>query len=158
MPRKDPKEAIEYRNRKDVKARKAEINHDRWERIKKDPVLLEEYRKYKAEWRRNKRKTNPKFRRQENNNHKKYNWERKLIVINHYLGICVCCGEKQMEFLSINHKNNNGAEHRRKIGQGNLYQWIINNNFPSDYEVMCMNCNSSNGFYGFCPHGGKKHE
>lgn len=78
--------------------------------------------------------------------------QRKIRVIKEYGGKCTCCGETFIEFLSMNHKNNDGAEHRRKIGRSNLYNWLIKNGFPKEFEVMCMNCNSSFGFYGYCPH------
>ena len=78
--------------------------------------------------------------------------ERKIKVINAYGGKCVCCGENRIEFLSVNHPHNDGAEHRKKIGRSCTYPWLIRNDFPPEYELMCMNCNSSIGFYGYCPH------
>lgn len=67
---------------------------------------------------------------------------------------CQCnkCGIKGMNFLTIEHSNNDGADHRRKIGSGSttLYKWLIRNNFPIGYTVLCFNCNSSRGFFGSC--------
>jgi hypothetical protein len=68
---------------------------------------------------------------------------------------CVCCGETEPLFLSIDHVNNDGYELRKK-GQstGEQFQrWIIDNGFPPDYQILCMNCNfgkARNG--GVCPH------
>jgi hypothetical protein len=81
----------------------------------------------------------------------------KKEVINYYneLSQCVCCGESNLVFLTIDHMDNNGAEHRKKInrfGEG-FYRWLISNNFPNGYQVLCFNCNCGrkiNG--GICPH------
>lgn len=77
-------------------------------------------------------------------------------VIEHYGARCVCCNESNIGFLSIDHKNNDGAEHRRMIkkncGSG-FNGWVIKNNFPDFLQVMCYNCNCGrqlNG--GICPH------
>lgn len=78
--------------------------------------------------------------------------KRKILVITHYGKKCICCGDIHIEFLSINHPNGDGAKHRRKIGQGYLYLWLIKNNFPDGFEVMCMNCNWGSRNTGICPH------
>lgn len=72
---------------------------------------------------------------------------------------CACCGETEPKFLTIDHVNNDGAKHRREVvglGRGGgkkIYSWLIANNFPSGYQILCMNCNwgkARNG--GICPH------
>jgi hypothetical protein len=78
---------------------------------------------------------------------------RKKAVMDHYGGKCVCCGEMAIEFLSIDHVNNDGAEHRKTVlGQGRIYPWLVQQGFPSGFQVLCMNCNTAKGFYGECPH------
>lgn len=84
----------------------------------------------------------------------------KKIVFDHYGWFCVCCGEAEPLFLSLDHTNNNGAEHRKSL-KGNItlkiYQDIIDRGFPEDeYQILCMNCNRGkwmNG--GVCPHENK---
>jgi hypothetical protein len=82
----------------------------------------------------------------------------KLEVLQHYSNLnpyCACCGETAIEFLAIDHKNGNGNEHRRKIGNKggiHMYYWLRNNNFPEGYRVLCMNCNFAYSAYGICPH------
>ena len=80
----------------------------------------------------------------------------KVKVINGYGGKCACCGEKQIEFLSVDHANGDGAEERRKLGKkinsGALYRMIIRENFPDRYQILCFNCNMALGFFGYCPH------
>lgn len=81
----------------------------------------------------------------------------KLAVVNHYGDCCACCGESNIRFLSVDHINNDGAEHRRKISNGgrapHFYTWIINNGFPDFLQLLCFNCNFGKGKNGgVCPH------
>ena len=74
------------------------------------------------------------------------------LVFDHYGRTCICCGESEFRFLTIDHINNDGATHRKAIG-GNLYSWLIKNQFPDGFQVLCFNCNHGkhlNG--GICPH------
>lgn len=78
----------------------------------------------------------------------------RLTVLNHYGSKCACCGETEEMFLCIDHKNNDGAAHRKEIGTGSrMMKWIIDNGFPDTFQVLCQNCNIGkylNG--GVCPH------
>lgn len=78
----------------------------------------------------------------------------KKEVMAAYGGKCECCGERYIEFLTIDHINGDGAEHRAKCGKGRkIYQDIKKQGFPQDkYRCLCLNCNISLGFYGYCPH------
>jgi len=85
----------------------------------------------------------------------------KLEVFEAYGGpVCACCGEKHMEFLSVDHVNNDGAKHRKEMGWkdgtggggGNIYGWLKTRNFPPGFRVLCMNCNFALGHGGTCPH------
>lgn len=82
----------------------------------------------------------------------------KMRVLEAYGGKppeCSCCFDGHVEFLTIDHLNNNGSTHRRVMGRKGgtaTYQWLINHGFPSGFQVLCMNCNFSKGAFGFCPH------
>lgn len=81
----------------------------------------------------------------------------KDIVYAKYGGYrCACCGETEPKFLSIDHVNNDGAAHRREIPrlQGKkIYSWLIENGFPKDFQILCMNCNWGKARNnGVCPH------
>ena len=85
----------------------------------------------------------------------------KAEVISAYGGKCACCSEQEPQFLTMDHKFGNGAEHRRQIGAYrktgyNFYMWLKENGWPSDeYQLLCFNCNCakrSNGSNGYCPH------
>lgn len=66
---------------------------------------------------------------------------------------CACCEEFHAEFLCIDHINGGGEQHRKQVGQGaKIYLWLIKNNFPTGFRVLCYNCNASFGHYGYCPH------
>jgi len=78
-------------------------------------------------------------------------------VIAHYGGRCACCGESNLHFLQIDHIDNDGARHRRADPSAiKIYSWLKVHNFPSGFQVLCANCNSSKGHYGFCPHQQKE--
>ena len=78
----------------------------------------------------------------------------KARVIAAYGGKCLCCSEMNEAFLSIDHVGDNGAAHRKEIGQSKTYQWLRLNGFPKDgFQLLCHNCNRGrwiNG--GECPH------
>ena len=85
---------------------------------------------------------------------KKREEDRKIICWNHYTNNdikCKCCGEKHTEFFSLDHIYNNGAHHRKQVS-GSMYKWIIDNNFPPIFQLLCMNCNWSRRFGQTCPH------
>lgn len=79
--------------------------------------------------------------------------EKRRICLLAYGGKCVCCGEDRFEFLSFDHVNGGGNEHRRQVhGGSGFVDWIYRNGFPSTLQVLCHNCNMAKGFYGYCPH------
>lgn len=105
---------------------------------------LERARKYRK---RNRQEINQKRRQSK----VKERWE----VLSHYSnGVpkCACCGIRNYEFLSIDHINNDGAKHRKKVPSSQLYQWLRLNKYPEGFQVLCFNCNLAKGFYGMCPH------
>ena len=76
-------------------------------------------------------------------------------VVSAYGSKCACCGESRPEFIHVDHVDNDGAEHRRKIGTGGLkfYTWLRARGFPKKgFQLLCANCNSAKGIYGYCPH------
>ena len=70
-------------------------------------------------------------------------------VLNHYGRACKCCGSTRA--LQMDHIDGGGNIHRREIGGGQLYPWLIKNGFPSGYQPLCANCNFAKG-HGGCPH------
>ena len=80
----------------------------------------------------------------------------KIQILKHYGNICKCCEETIFEFLTIDHIKGDGAKHNKEIKKGNsaitLYKWLIKNNFPDGFQILCFNCNITKGLYGKCPH------
>jgi len=61
-------------------------------------------------------------------------------------GGCKCeCGEDDVVVLSLDHVNNDGADHRKETGTRgyNFYIMLRKTGFPNDppLQVLCMNCN-----------------
>ena len=67
---------------------------------------------------------------------------------------CACCGIDEPLFLTLDHMNNDGVRHRRRIGKGGtFYTWLRKRGYPPGFQVLCSNCNHGrfrNG--GVCPH------
>lgn len=87
----------------------------------------------------------------------------KTEVFSYYCGgtpVCQCpsglCKETELAFLTLDHINNDGAEHRKGIrGAGTaVYLNVRKNGFPSGFRVLCWNCNCARArTIGFkCPH------
>lgn len=106
------------------------------------------------EWYKNWREAH---KQEQNLKHKAKYRERKLLVFNYYGSICICCNEANTTFLTVDHINNDGAAHRRGMksttGATDIYLWLIKNNFPADFQILCWNCNEGKRLNnGICPH------
>lgn len=71
-------------------------------------------------------------------------------VLKAYGGVCTCCGELSIEFLSIDHIGGYVGTGPRKGSA--LYRWLKHYNFPVGFRILCMNCNFCLGHHGYCPH------
>ncbi len=102
----------------------------------------------------------------ENAERKKANaasWYRRMRdeVLMSYGGECVCCGEIERSFLTIDHINDDGYRMRWKKNGGtygphsggHLLKYIKDNDFPPDFQILCANCNTSKSLNnGVCAH------
>ena len=86
-------------------------------------------------------------------------YQKRLLVLQFYSKSkkpsCNCCGEKMFMFLAIDHIENNGSKHRKEIGVGKsrMVDWLIKNDFPTGFQILCQNCNMGKHFNkGICPH------
>lgn len=91
----------------------------------------------------------------------KYSRNLRMAAMDAYGGkFCACCGEQQLLFLTIDHKLNDGNQHRREISGKNVggggtvfYRWLRNKGYPDGFQVLCMNCNFGKRMnHGVCPH------
>jgi hypothetical protein len=83
--------------------------------------------------------------------------ELRVRVLRHHAGgdpSCACCGERETRFLVVDHTEGGGNKHRKEIGRvgTHFYKWLLENEFPPGFRVLCHNCNFSIGAYGDCPH------
>lgn len=78
----------------------------------------------------------------------------KMEVLIAYGGKCSCCGEARPMFLTIEHINHDGKEHRERTGAGSgMYRDLKQRGFPQEgLTVFCWNCQMATRFGGECPH------
>lgn len=151
--------------------------HDKWGEENRDKMLqyqreyngqrrdkqaqyVRRWRKDNAEYVRNKEKERAKMKPRILAN-LRYGREAvsklKFETMQAYGGHCNCCGETQVEFLSLDHINNDGGRRRRegldRVGK-NFYFDLKKAGFPKrdDLQVLCYNCNFSKRYTGRCPH------
>lgn len=113
----------------------------------------ENYRRIRKQWRaankevvtETKRKSYLKNRLNILNSQREYGKTIKNRVMAHYgngESKCVSCGFSDINALSIDHVNGNGSSHRKEVGSGGrFYHWLIRNNYPLGFQVLCYNCN-----------------
>jgi len=78
--------------------------------------------------------------------------KRKLQALEHYGGKCTCCGESEEKFLTFDHINNDGNEHR-KTARGKIASWLHSHGYPKGViQILCWNCNLAKEKFGVCPH------
>ncbi len=75
---------------------------------------------------------------------------------------CACCGENLIEFLTLDHINGDGANHREMVSGRkrtakygmDLYHFLYARNFPDKdkLQVLCYNCNCAKRTDLVCPH------
>ncbi|MBW2645112.1 MAG: hypothetical protein JRE23_02835 [Deltaproteobacteria bacterium] len=114
-------------------------------KYKHDPEYKKRRDQYSHDWHlKNKEKNNARVAKDRR--------DKRMKCIEHYGGKCACCGESHYEFLAIDHINGGGRVHRASLGTKSFHRWLIKNNFPEGFRVLCHNCNQSFGLYGYCPH------
>ena|ERR1035441_500387 len=126
--------------------------------LRNKETILARHEKYRAD---NPEKVKSVIRIWQHNNpermksyHQQYRFRLKKEVFDAYGNKCKCCGEKELEFLSVDHINGDGSKHRKEIGAGSkIYLWLKNHGFPQgEFRLLCMNCNWAKGVFGYCPH------
>jgi hypothetical protein len=75
-------------------------------------------------------------------------------LVEAYGGKCACsgCPETNQAFLTLEHVNRDGGEHRKKVGS-HVYADLRRRGFPQEgYTLLCWNCNAMTRFGKTCPH------
>lgn len=83
--------------------------------------------------------------------------QEELIIA--YGGKCVCCGEKEHAFLTLDHIEGGGNKHRQRLRTKGknptrvIRQELKEQGWPKDkYRLLCMNCNHATRHSKKCPH------
>jgi hypothetical protein len=79
---------------------------------------------------------------------------KRRTIFEWYGGKCMCCGEDQYYFLSLDHVESDGGEERRRLGgQYKILSrlWKEQQSDPR-YQLLCYNCNFAREMCGICPH------
>jgi hypothetical protein len=91
------------------------------------------------------------FRDRDNKTSKIKRLETKKQAINICGGVCGCCVENILDFLTIDHINGGGRA--EGLSSMDMHKAIFNGaRDAKDLRSLCYNCNCSRGMYGFCPH------
>lgn len=104
------------------------------------------------------RPTNDQEVRDRREYHQRTYQELRRSLIAHYGGQCVCCGVADWRFLSFDHRDNDGADHRRSVFGtkrpfGRTWLRWLRDNKPDFIQLLCHNCNMAKAaFGGTCPH------
>jgi len=85
---------------------------------------------------------------QEKAKYARQQWRKdKLKFISEYGERCPICGEDRWEFLTVDHVNGGGKQHRERLrshGGVNFYRWLKRQGYPKDeYQLLCHNCNGA---------------
>lgn len=67
-------------------------------------------------------------------------------LFEHYGYSCKWCGENDKNALQIDHIHNDGYIERKIMNytsSDKLYRYIIKNNYPDKYQVLCASCNKT---------------
>lgn len=132
----------ERREKKRFWHRKSYEKHrDEWkiQRRLSNPNLTEEQRKT----RRDKKKIyDENYKAKARNSANKSRKQNRLKVLNYYSQeklVCARCGFSDIRALTIDHIYGGGCDHVKQINTP-LVGWIIRNNFPEGFQILCMNC------------------
>lgn len=99
-----------------------------------------------------KNKHNDGFKARKKTAIRKHKDKTKARLLDLYGNSCECCGCSIIEFLTLEHRNKNGSNHRKDLG-GSLQTWkeaieVVN---KDKYTILCMNCNWFQRFGKQCP-------
>jgi hypothetical protein len=79
-------------------------------------------------------------------------WAQKLEVINALGGKCECCGETTIQFLEIDHIDNDGKISREEFSFWTERKQILKGTCPFKLQVLCANCHRAKTSSVECPH------
>ncbi len=108
---------------------------------------------YLKDWKNN----DPDAKLRQNRTTNRYQRNLRREILEHYSGHipaqCIQCGESRYQCLELDHINDNGSEHGKRLCKSEgyrayrgvnsyIYRDIKNNNYPEGYQTLCANCHS----------------
>jgi len=80
--------------------------------------------------------------------------EMKARLLAIYGSKCLCCGESNPQFLTLDHIQNDGtAERKSGLGTWGVLRKAIREKDKTRYQILCYNCNFGRAKNrGICPH------
>jgi hypothetical protein len=86
------------------------------------------------------------------NRNRRLEVRRQILAL--FGGACRCCGERQHQFLTLDHVHNDGnAERRIMPNYFSLFRRLLRQgNADKRYQLLCWNCNCAKAHYSRCPH------
>lgn len=96
-----------------------------------------------------------RYKEQSRESHRKRRMLVKKFIVAYYTdgkNCCACCGEKELQFMTVDHINHDGAKHRKSVPPGRFYEWLIKNYLPDGFQILCFNCNCVEARGRICPH------
>jgi hypothetical protein len=161
-PKKKCKICVKERHKKWRQTHREKINENKRDYFRRHPdkqrEMTKKYRQtHLKKCRENEEKYAQTHKKERRDAEKRLRLRDKLKVLNHYSGDppkCACCGETKLLFLTIDHMEHVGRKKREKISSGSVfYRWLVRNNYPDGYQVLCFNCNCGRALNnGICPH------
>ena len=117
--------------------------------------------RWKATYQKSHKKHSESYKPRRNAYLRKYMLQKRIEALHKYGGKCVCCGEKNSNFLSFDHVGNNGHEQRKVIKSSRTFYYLLcKNSKDENIRILCFNCNMGRQFFGgiekICPHKIKK--
>jgi hypothetical protein len=82
----------------------------------------------------------------------RYRAKLRSLMIEAYGSKCVCCGETELDFLTLEHIGGGGNKHRKECNNQILVD-LNKRGWPKEgFTLLCYNCNLSTRFGRICPH------
>jgi len=101
----------------------------------------------------------PEVKNRRNESRREHNTILRRQFFEMYGGVCMCCGKKDIRFLTLDHVNGDGAKDRRGRSQETILREALSDLNTEKYQILCYNCNMGRSINnGICPHSPHKPE
>jgi hypothetical protein len=112
--------------------------------------------RFRALWRKQQGEARAKNRERERQKARRSRQKLRAEMVAAYGGKCSCCGEDRLDFLTLEHVNRDGKQHRASIrtGGGNaIWLDLKRRGWPRDgFTILCWNCHMATAWGHTCPH------